>query len=259
MLKPVQITIVTRPKPECWDRVGPSLLRAPTDWREREPGLSGLWGLTVSWLGWTWKNTRDSSSEASSTFTWRAQVLLWAAGMYCSSSFSDFRLQGDHLLLQAPILQLPVVNLHLESLYLIKSSSTFLLFALPMRSPLLQSGVTTVVEPDIWEVFLSHHHQYLSVTSSHNNPRNSTISSLLYYRVSTPTNQQALLDLLDLVTIIARQNEIAWPRSPRRRRATRWSWCPPWTGWTSSVCCPARHSLEERSSSNLKYIFIRAC
>ena len=64
---------------------------AHTDWREREPGLSGLWGLTVSWLGWTWTNTEDSSSEVGSTFTWRAHVLLWAAGMYCSSSFSDFR------------------------------------------------------------------------------------------------------------------------------------------------------------------------
>ena len=146
-------------------------------------------------------------------FRGRLHLLLEGAGAPVGSQdvlqLLLLRLHGDHLLLQAPILQLPVVNLHLESLYLIKSSSTFLLFALPMRSPLLQSGVTTVVEPDIWEVFLSHHHQYLSVTSSHNNPRNSTISSLLYCRVSTPTNQQALLDLLDLVTIIARQNEIA--------------------------------------------------
>ena len=43
------------------------------------------------------------------------------------------RLQGDHLLLQAPILQLQLLisSLHLESVYLIKSSSTFLLFILP--------------------------------------------------------------------------------------------------------------------------------
>merc|ERR1719433_1724873 len=59
--------------------------------REREPGLSGLWGLTVSSQGWTWTNTGDSSSVAGSTFTWRAQVVLWAARMYCSSSFSAFR------------------------------------------------------------------------------------------------------------------------------------------------------------------------
>ena len=46
-------------------------------------------------------------------------------GTEASLLFLLLRLQGNHLLLQAQILQLPVVNLHLESLYLIKS----LLFA----------------------------------------------------------------------------------------------------------------------------------
>ena len=148
MLKPVQITIMTRPKPECWDWAGPSLLRAP-----KIPG--------------------DSSSEAISTFTWRAQVLLWVARMYCSSSFSDFRATTSSSRLRFFSSQLLIFSWRVS--IWCKSSSTFLLFALPMRSQLLQSGVTTVVEPDIWEVFLSHHHQYLSVTSSHNNPRNSTV------------------------------------------------------------------------------------
>ena len=97
-------------------------------------------------------------------------MLLWAAGMYCSSSFSDFRATTSSFRLQFFSSQLLISSLHLESVYLIKSSSTFLLFALPslevlsvltlylttlgthsnlarMTSPLLQSGVTMVVEP----------------------------------------------------------------------------------------------------------------
>merc|ERR1712018_346537 len=49
----------------------PSMLL--TGMSERDPGL---WGFTVSTLGWTWTNTGDSSSVGGSTFTWSEQELL---------------------------------------------------------------------------------------------------------------------------------------------------------------------------------------
>ena len=70
-------------------------------------------------------------------FLFRGQLHLHLEGAGAHVGSQDvlqlllLSLQGDHLLLKVPILQLPVVNLHLESLYLIKSSSTFLLFILP--------------------------------------------------------------------------------------------------------------------------------
>merc|ERR1719211_337926 len=164
--------------------------------REREPGLSGLRGLTGSWLDWTWTNTGDSSSVPGSTLTWSEQVLLWAARMYCSSSFSALRATTSSsrlLFFSSQLLtstcrvsiwsSLFCLHLAAASLFLFlliflfssssgssSSSSAFLLFALPgllvfsvltlyfttlgthsnsarMTSPLLPSGLTTVVEP----------------------------------------------------------------------------------------------------------------